>query len=80
MYRPPLLPGNIPGTHLYYRLSQPQGHNAAGRIMSVKNSSDTIGNRTRELPAGSVVPQTSAPPRALQNRYILSKTRVSITA
>jgi hypothetical protein len=30
--------------------------------MSMKNSSDTIGNRTRDLPAGSAVPQTTAPP------------------
>ena len=27
----------------------PQGHNTAGRIMSIKNSNDTIGNRTRDL-------------------------------
>jgi len=42
--------GNIPDTHFCYRLSQPQGHSAAGRIMSMKNSNDTIGNRTRDLP------------------------------
>ena len=64
MYRPPLLPGNIPGTHLYYRLSQPQGHNAAGRIMLMENSNDNIGNRTRNLHACSAVPQSTAPPRA----------------
>jgi hypothetical protein len=29
---PPLPPGNIPGTHFYYRLSQPQGHSVAERI------------------------------------------------
>jgi hypothetical protein len=63
-HRPPLPLENIPGTHFCYRLSQPQGHSAAGRIMSVKNSSDTIGNRTRDLPACSVVPQPTAPPRA----------------
>jgi hypothetical protein len=28
------------------RLSQPQGHNATGRILLMKNSSDTIGNQT----------------------------------
>ena len=28
-----------------------QGHSATGRIMSMKNSNDTIGNRTRDLPA-----------------------------
>ena len=37
--------------------------------MSMKNSTDTIGNRTRDLPACSAVPQPSAPPRALQQAY-----------
>jgi hypothetical protein len=32
--------------------------------MSMKKSNDTIGNRTRDLPACSVVPQPTAPPRA----------------
>jgi hypothetical protein len=32
--------------------------------MPMKNSSDTIGNRTRYLPACSAVPQPTAPPRA----------------
>ena len=31
--------------------------------MSMKNSNDIIGNRTRDLPACSAVPQTTAPPR-----------------
>jgi len=48
-------PGNVPGTRFCQRLSQPQGHSAAGRIMSMKNSSDTIGNRTSDLPACSAV-------------------------
>jgi len=61
-HRPPLPPGNIPGTHFCYRLSQPQGHSAAGRIMSMKNSNDTIGNRTRDLPTCSAVPQPTALP------------------
>ena len=30
----------------------------------MKNSNDTIGNRTRDLPACSAVPQPTAPPRA----------------
>jgi len=34
-------PGNIPGTHFFYRLSQPQGHSAAGRITSMKEFSMT---------------------------------------
>ena len=42
---------------------EPQGHSAAGRIMSMKNSNDTIGNRTRDLPTCSAVPQPTAPLR-----------------
>jgi len=44
-------PGDIPGTHLC------EGLSAAGRIMSMKNSNDTIGNRTRDLPVCTAVPQ-----------------------
>jgi hypothetical protein len=43
-HRPPLLPGNTPGTH-----------SATGRIMLLKNSNENIGNRTRDLPVCSVV-------------------------
>jgi hypothetical protein len=45
-------------------LSRPQGHGAAGKIRSMKKSIDTIGNRTREFPACSAVPQPTVPPRA----------------
>ena len=45
-----LSPRNIHGTHFCQRLSRPQVHGAAGRIMSMKNSNDTIGNQTRDLP------------------------------
>jgi len=60
-------PGNIPGTHSWFLLEaeSTQGHSAAIRIMSMKNSSDTIGNQTRDLLACSTVPQPTAPPRAL---------------
>ena len=34
---------------------RPQDHSAAGRIISIKNSNDTIGNRTRDLPSCSAV-------------------------
>jgi hypothetical protein len=43
----------------------------------MKNSNDTIGNRTRDLPACSAVPQPTAPPRASQSGGIrpnMSKT------
>jgi hypothetical protein len=63
-------PGNIPGTHFCWGLNQPQGHSAAGSIMSMKNFSDTIGNQTRNLPACNAVPQPTAPlrsPELLEN-------------
>ena len=47
----PLYPtGNTPGTHFCWRLSRCQGHSVTRRIMSMKNSSDTIGNRTSDIP------------------------------
>ena len=52
-------------------MNRPQDHNAAGRIMSMKNSNDTIGYRTRNLPACSAVPQPTAPPRG-PNKYSMS--------
>jgi hypothetical protein len=65
-------PGNTSGTHFCWRLSRPQGHSATGRIISMKNSNDTIGNRTRDLPACRAVPQPTAPRRAPQ-RLILQR-------
>jgi hypothetical protein len=56
-HRPSLPPGNIPGTNFCQRLSRPQGHSAAGRVMPIKNSNDTIGNRSHDLPVCSGVPQ-----------------------
>jgi hypothetical protein len=56
--------GNIPGTDFCQRLSRTQGHSAARRIKSMKNSSESTVNRTRDLPAYSAKPQPSAPPRA----------------
>ena len=38
----------------------PSGHSAARRIMSMKNSNDTIGNWTRDLPTCGAVPQPTA--------------------
>jgi len=53
--RPSLSQGNIPGTHFCQWLGIPQNHNVAGSFMSMKNSSDIIGNRNRDLPACSAV-------------------------
>jgi hypothetical protein len=59
----PLPPRKIPGTHFCYKLSRPQGHSAAGRIRSTENSNDFIWNRTRDLPACSIVSQPTTLPR-----------------
>jgi len=32
-HRPPLPPGNTPGTQFCWRLSRPQGHSAIGKIL-----------------------------------------------
>ena len=71
-------PENIPGTHFCYRLSRLQDHSAAGRIMSMKVSNNTIGNRTLDLPACSAVPQPAAPPRAPEYIILQSNTTLSI--
>ena len=48
------LPGNIPDTHFCQRLSRAQSYSAGGRIASIKNSSDTMRNRTRYLRASTL--------------------------
>jgi hypothetical protein len=55
-HRPPLPPGNAPGTHFCWKLSRPRSHSAIGRIMSMKNSNDNIWNRTIDLPICITVP------------------------
>ena len=72
-HRPPLPPVNTTGIHFCYSLSQPQGHSAAGRIMSMKNYIDTIGNRTHDLPVCSAVPQPTAPPRISYDPVYIGK-------
>jgi hypothetical protein len=37
MHRPPLPPGNVPGTHFHWGMSRLQGHGTVGRNMSLKN-------------------------------------------
>jgi hypothetical protein len=61
--RQPFTSGNIPNTHFCQSLSRPQGHSAAGKIRSIEKSNDLIGNRNRDLPACSIVPQQTTLPR-----------------
>jgi hypothetical protein len=44
-------------------MSRPQGRGTTGRIRVIKNSSDSIENRTRGLQACSAMRQPTAPPR-----------------
>jgi hypothetical protein len=51
--------------HRWRRSWQPlHSRSAAGRITSIKKSSDFIGNRTRDLPACTIVPQPTTLPCA----------------
>jgi len=43
-------PGNVPDIHFCSKLSSSLGHSAPGSTVSMMNCSDTIGNRTRQLP------------------------------
>ena len=63
-HRPPLPPRKCSWYSFLLDAGLFQGHSAAGRIMSIKYSNDTIGNRTRDLPACSAVPQPTALPAA----------------
>jgi hypothetical protein len=58
----PLLPQEIFLVLISVRIwVNSRSHSAAGRIMSMKNSIDTIGNRTSDLPACSAMRQRTAP-------------------
>ena len=76
-HQPPLPPGNTPDTHFCQRMSRPQGHSVTGRIMSLKNSNDTIGNRTRDLPVnnGCVVYAIDFSTQVTINQYIPAGTK-----
>jgi hypothetical protein len=58
-HRPPLSPNVIDtlGTHFSQRLSRPQGHNAAGRVLLLRSLNDSIWNRNHILPACSALPE-----------------------
>jgi hypothetical protein len=58
-HRPPSPPRKYSWYSFLLEASRPQGHSAAGRIISMKNSSHSC-----DLPVCSAVPQPTAPPRA----------------
>jgi hypothetical protein len=55
----PNSPRKISGTHFCQRLSRPHGDNVATKIRLIEKSIDLIGTRTRDLPACSILPQTT---------------------
>ena len=59
-------PWNTPGNNFYYRFNRSEWSN------------DTTGNRTRNLPPCSAVPQPTAPPRAPNNKQIHDSNIISI--
>jgi hypothetical protein len=72
-------PRNRPWYLFLLEVCQTQGHSAAGKIMSIKNSNDTIGNRTRKLPTCSAVPQPTAPPCAPQQQLLFVQKHLPLT-
>ena len=75
MHRPPLPPP--PKKYSWYSFLLEAvwtpGNSAAGRIMSMKKSTDTIPNRTHALLACSGVSQSNAPPHTLHRYCTLQK-------
>ena len=61
--RPPWRPRKILGARICYRLRLPHGHSVTGRIKSMKNFKEAIGNRSRYFKACSAVSQPTALPR-----------------
>ena len=51
----------LPWYSFLLEADSPSSHGTAGRFKSMKNSSDTIGNRNLDLPACCAVPQPTAP-------------------
>jgi hypothetical protein len=62
-HRPPLPPRKYSWYPFLLEADSTPGHSVAGWIMPMKNTNDTIGNRTRDLPTCSAMPQPTAPPR-----------------
>jgi hypothetical protein len=71
--RPPLptLPRDISVSTL--------AHSSVGRIKSMKNPNDPIGNRIRDLPACNAVPQPIAARRAPRERSLGEKVHIKIS-
>jgi hypothetical protein len=73
--RPPFTLRKIPGTHFCKRQKRPQDHSTASRIRSIEKFNDLVGNRTRDLPVCSIVPQPTTllrrPEKVMTMNYIV---------
>jgi hypothetical protein len=56
---------------LYHRKYSWLEAESTGRVMSVKYSNDTVGNRTLDIPTCSPVSQPTASPRAVDARKVM---------
>jgi len=74
-HRPSLPPRKYSWYSFLLEADSTRGPYAAGRMMSMKNSIDPVGNWTRDLPACSAVPQPTAQPRAPNVRLWLPQTQ-----
>ena len=63
-HRPPLPPRKYSWYSHLLEAESTSGPFVRPEGFSMKNSSDTMGNRTRHMPTCSAVPQLTAPPRA----------------
>jgi hypothetical protein len=63
----PLTPERIPGTHFCQKLSRPQDHSVAGKIMLIRKSNYLIGIRCCDLPTCSIAPQPTTLLRAIKS-------------
>jgi hypothetical protein len=63
-HRPLFTPQEDPWYSFLLEAESTPGHSAAGRIRSTEKANDLTGNRTRDLPVCSIVPQLSTLPRA----------------
>jgi hypothetical protein len=77
--RPPLPPRKYSRYSFMLVAESNQGYSAAGRIVSIKNSNETIGNRTRDLPDCSAAPRPTAPQRDnyISSDFIIQLLRVN---
>jgi hypothetical protein len=60
----------IPRTHSFYRINEPQDHNAAGLVRAVKKFRDLIWDQSRDLPTCCMVLQSTNLLRATSLRTV----------